>query len=511
MVDLLELTDLLVRKGKVRGKPVGMNLFYDEVPKAYQGRRVDPCAIVRHAMDDEERVYVDAEYHDCIAGAWHAGFTEATPLVNTGAYLSDNISAFSEEGAAQVMSGINVLPQGMVIGIGAAPLDDMPRKVEPDWIVVVCDPMHANTIGGVRSVKDGVQPRAACGTSLCGELFAVPHFEPNVIITPGDQGGRMANRIKPEEMFVIVPFEYADDLHEILTAVPNIEGLLDATKREDSEYWERKAARATRIPVTAAPAASAEAEADEAEVEEGAPFTMTMPWDDEAIRVMADAPADIRSFAVGEAEDYARGRDEPAVTRALLEAQMAELGMNLDDMLVGSAAGSIEVAGSPELAGSLELPTSSSGDHGFAVNTRAPVYASETSTIDADVFSIWMVLCDIGSWPQWQPDVAHAALHGPVEAGSEFSWKTGPGSVSSMIERIVPGRVLAFSGSGMGAKVRHEFRLDPIDGGGTRVTVSQSMEGTAVRGMKRMLGKITATSMATWTTSIGERVSVDST
>jgi hypothetical protein len=29
--------------------------------------------------------------------------------------------------------------------------------------------------------------------------------------------------------------------------------------------------------------------------------------------------------------------------------------------------------------------------------------------------------------------------------------------------------------------------------------------------MKRMLGKITATSMATWTTSIGERVSVDST
>ena len=57
--------------------------------------------------------------------------------------------------------------------------------------------------------------------------------------------------------------------------------------------------------------------------------------------------------------------------------------------------------------------------------------------------------------------------------------------------------------------MRHEFRLDPIDGGGTRVTVAQSMEGGAVRGMKRMLRKITATSMATWMTSIGEQVSAE--
>mgnify|MGYP001820256720 CR=1 FL=1 len=499
MTDLKELTELLVWKGKVRGNPVGMTLFYDKVPEAYDGRRVDPCAIVRHAMDDGERVYVDAEHHDCIAGAWHAGFTEATPLVNTGAYLSDNIPAFTEEGAAKVMSGINVLPQGMVVGIGAAPLDDMPRKVDPDWIVVVCDPMHANTIGGVRAVKDGVQPRAACGTSLCGELFAVPHYEPNVIITPGDQGGRMANRIRPEEMFVIVPFEYADDLIEILSMVPDVQGLLDATKREDSDYWEKKAARGTRIPVEVV------SEDEEVAV---ASFTMTMAWDDEAIAVMNDAPADIRSFAVGQAEDYAREHGEAPITRDLLAAQMAELGLDLDDMLSVTPAETADEAAALAAATHLELPVVSSGDHSFAVNTRAPVYASETSTIDADVHHIWTVVCDIASWPHWQPDVAHATLRGGVQAGVEFSWKTGPGVVTSTIERVVPGRVLAFSGSGMGARMRHEFRLDPIDGGGTRVTVAQSMEGGAVRGMKRMLRKITATSMATWMTSIGEQVSV---
>ncbi len=501
MADLNELTDLLVRKGKVRGNPVGMTLFYDEVPSAYEGRRVDPCAIVRHAMDDGERVYVDAEYHDCIAGAWHAGFTEATPLVNSGAYLSDNIPAFSEEGAAKVMSGINVLPQGMVIGIGAAPLDDMPRKVDPDWIVVVCDPMHANTIGGVRAVKDGVQPRAACGTSLCGELFAVPHHEPNVIITPGDQGGRMANRIRPDEMFVIVPLEYADDLVEILTMIPDVEGLLDATKREDSDYWEKKAARRTRIPVEVGSVDGGDAAV--------AAFAMSMEWDDEAIAVMNDAPADIRSFAVGQAEDYAREHGASIITRDLLADQMAEMGMDLDDMLSITPGETPEQAASFAASAVLELPVESSGDHSFAVNTRAPVYASETSTIDVEVHAIWAVVCDIAAWPEWQPDVAHASVHGALEAGVGFSWKTGPGVITSTVERVVPGRVLAFSGSGMGARMRHEFRLDPIDGGGTRVTVAQSMEGAAVRGMKRMLRKLTTTSMATWMTSIGERASVD--
>ena len=443
MTDLNELTDLLVRKGKVRGNPVGMTLFFDEVPAAYEGRRVDPCAIVRHAMDDGERVYVDAEYHDCIAGAWHAGFTEATPLVNTGTYLSDHIPAFSEEGAAKVMSGINVLPQGMVIGIGAAPLDDMPRKVDPDWIVVVCDPMHANTIGGVRAVKDGVQPRAACGTSLCGELFAVPHHEPNVIITPGDQGGRMANRIRPDEMFVIVPLEYADDLVEILSMVPDVEGLLDATKREDSEYWEKKAARGTRIPVEVVHEEAGEAPA--------ASFTMTMEWEDEAITVMNDAPADIRSFAVGQAEDYAREHGEPLITRDLLAAQMAELGMDLEDMLSITPGETPEEAAAFAATIHIELPVDSSGDHSFAVDTRAPVYASETSTIDAEVHAIWAVVCDIGSpGPGGSPTSPMPPSTVPSKRGSSSAGRRDPAWSRRRSSASFPGGCWPSAGRGWG-------------------------------------------------------------
>ncbi len=380
MVDLIELTDLLVRKGKVRGNPVGMNLFRDEIPAAYQGRRVDPCAIVRHAMNDGERVYVDAEYHDCIAGSYNAGFTEATPLVNSGAYLAENIPAFTD-----------------------------------------------------------------------------------------DQGGRMANRIRPEEMFVIVPMQFADGLPGILAEIPNVEGLLDATKREDSDYWEKKVARGKRIPVAAARTDP---------TPDPAAFPTDLPWDAEATAVMAAAPADIRSFAVGRAEDYARERGRDLVTRDLLAEQMAELGMDLDDMTSG-------------------------GDPG--VDPAAPVYASESSTIDADPAIVWALLCDISSWPDWQPDVERASIDGPVAAGTSFSWKTGPGSISSQLERVDPERVMAFSGSGMGAKIRHVFHLEPAQGS-TRLTVTQSMEGLAVRGMRRMLLRITATSMATWLTAVDEQL-----
>jgi len=36
MTDLKAISDLLINKGKVRGKPVGISLFRDTIPEAYQ-------------------------------------------------------------------------------------------------------------------------------------------------------------------------------------------------------------------------------------------------------------------------------------------------------------------------------------------------------------------------------------------------------------------------------------------------------------------------------------------
>ena len=43
-------------------------------------------------------------------------------------------------------------------------------------------------------------------------------------------GGRMANKLRPNEMFVIVPARWANNLVPILTAAPDVKGLYEATR-----------------------------------------------------------------------------------------------------------------------------------------------------------------------------------------------------------------------------------------------------------------------------------------
>jgi uncharacterized protein (DUF169 family) len=214
MADLVALHDAM--HGKVRGHPVGISLFYDEIPAAYEGAKVDPCAIVRLAMDHEKICYIDREHQACMTGAFTAGVHEASVEIRTGQCMSKNRPAITDLAAARSKVGQYVLPQGMLRAIGAAPLNNVPQGVKVDWICVVCNPRWANWIGGARSVLDGTPPHGSAGTAFCSDLFSVPWHTDNVVITPGGIGGRVNNRLKPEEMFVIVPIKYSDSLLKIL-------------------------------------------------------------------------------------------------------------------------------------------------------------------------------------------------------------------------------------------------------------------------------------------------------
>ena len=60
MVDLNALDDSL--RGKVRGNPVAVSLFYSEIPEEYEKKKVVPCSILRHAMDKGEVVSFAVSY-----------------------------------------------------------------------------------------------------------------------------------------------------------------------------------------------------------------------------------------------------------------------------------------------------------------------------------------------------------------------------------------------------------------------------------------------------------------
>jgi len=316
MIDFKKLSDSLV--GKVRGNPVAISLFKEEIPKPYEQKKVVPCSIVRHAMDKGEIVSFDRHHHDCTTGVYTAGVHEGTDEIRNGQYLAQNIPAYTDLGAEKIKTGEYVLPQKTVVGIGAAPLSDVPDDIFVDWIVVVCTPHWANFIGGARTVLDGTPPRGAAGSSFCSDLFATPWHDGNVVITPGDLGGRMNNRLKPEEMFVVVPNEYLESLLNIMTSTPDARAVLEATKPEESDYWDKRK-RAKK--------------AKERKLKDDSPKNefeskLSMIWDQESKDMIASTPPGIIEMAINNVEDFAREKEIKEITKSVVLEQMKSVGMD---------------------------------------------------------------------------------------------------------------------------------------------------------------------------------------
>jgi uncharacterized protein (DUF169 family) len=316
MIDFKKLSDSLV--GKVRGNPVAISLFKEEIPKPYEQKKVVPCSIVRHAMDKGEIVSFDRHHHDCTTGVYTAGVHEGTDEIRNGQYLAQNIPAYTDLGAEKIKTGEYVLPQKTVVGIGAAPLSDVPDDIFVDWIVVVCTPHWANFIGGARTVLDGTPPRGAAGSSFCSDLFATPWHDGNVVITPGDLGGRMNNRLKPEEMFVVVPNEYLESLLNIMTSTPDARAVLEATKPEESDYWDKRK-RAKK--------------AKERKLKDDSPKNefeskLSMIWDQESKDMIASTPPGIIEMAINNVEDFARENGIKEITKSVVLEQMKSVGMD---------------------------------------------------------------------------------------------------------------------------------------------------------------------------------------
>ena len=306
-----------VLAGKVRGKPVAIASFDATPPPGFDGLKVDPCQILRHAMDDGKRVYFDRQHQDCLHGAYITGVHEGNDQIRSGRLLTDYIPAYELDAAYEFNAGEYILPQGTVGGFCAMPLDDIPQGIEPGWIVVVCTPGVAALVGAARAVKDGTRPDTAAGNSFCSDLFVTPFNGDNVIITTGDMGGRISNRLSESEMFVIIPAQWADSIIDIVADTPDVKGIYEATRPQDSAYWERQRAKAAR--------AAASDELKQARERTG--LDISIPWDDDALAAILKAPGFVRKIAVGNVEDYAEEQGVERVSLDVVRAQAESVGM----------------------------------------------------------------------------------------------------------------------------------------------------------------------------------------
>jgi uncharacterized protein YndB with AHSA1/START domain len=114
------------------------------------------------------------------------------------------------------------------------------------------------------------------------------------------------------------------------------------------------------------------------------------------------------------------------------------------------------------------------------VNRNAPVVAATEIDFAASADAVWDVLTDIESWPRWNPDVKSMSLQGGLAKGSVFRWRAGPGTITSTIQHVEPPKLIAWTGTTLGIKAKHVYRLEPRDGA-TLVQTEESYEGLVAR------------------------------
>lgn len=114
------------------------------------------------------------------------------------------------------------------------------------------------------------------------------------------------------------------------------------------------------------------------------------------------------------------------------------------------------------------------------VDRQAPAIARSELEIAAAPGVVWEVLTDVAGWPRWNPDVKSATIEGALAAGTTFRWKSGPGTITSTLERVEPPHLIAWTGRTLGIRAVHVYRLQRR-GDATVVVSEESWDGLLVK------------------------------
>jgi uncharacterized protein YndB with AHSA1/START domain len=127
-------------------------------------------------------------------------------------------------------------------------------------------------------------------------------------------------------------------------------------------------------------------------------------------------------------------------------------------------------------------------DRMTGINREAPVVGKSELEISAPPERVWAVLTDLDQWPTWNADVKSMQFGKSVAPGSTFRWKAGPGRISSVIGRVEPPLLIAWTGRTLGIKATHFWILEPQNGS-TLVRTEESYDGLVAHVFRGSLQK----------------------
>jgi hypothetical protein len=127
-----------------------------------------------------------------------------------------------------------------------------------------------------------------------------------------------------------------------------------------------------------------------------------------------------------------------------------------------------------------EIGTTKASEAPAGIAARAPVVGASQIEIAASSEAVWEVLTAFERWPSWNRDVKSMSVEGPVAVGTVFRWRSGPGTITSTIQRVEPWRLVAWTGRTLGIDAIHFWHLEPRDDG-TLVRTEESFDGLLAR------------------------------
>ena len=128
---------------------------------------------------------------------------------------------------------------------------------------------------------------------------------------------------------------------------------------------------------------------------------------------------------------------------------------------------------------------------------QAPVQCRRQLTSRANIQRVWMVLSNVNHWADWQTDIQKPALHGPLQAGTSFDWRTGGAGIHSTLHTVRPYQQLGWTGKTYGMYAIHNWTFLP-EGNDTTVIVEETMEGLLARLFKGAFNKQLRQGMEHW-------------
>ncbi len=229
LAELRDLARALVETLKLESAPVAVRLLRDGdgIP---DGVRLAPEPL-RHcqAIDRGSRGevwWLDVAHQACFAARAALGMAPFPEKVANGQVPFEHGLAISQEVAARIMAEIPKLPQGTVVGEIVGALDRFP--IAPEVVILKATPFQAMWVANALLFDSG-GPRASATfagmQASCADVTTVPILSGRMNVSPGCYGCRSAGGLRPEQMYVGLPYFLLSGV------VTNLNGLRKAMQK----------------------------------------------------------------------------------------------------------------------------------------------------------------------------------------------------------------------------------------------------------------------------------------